>query len=250
MACSDPKAAAELCSIFASLNVGTWHEQFPRLGLIVAEVGRRYAAHDLQAAVVWADSLPAGDGGCRANAFDGVAAGWAEKDPRAALQYYTTVAKVPTDRAKTNRGTGAAYPVIARQLARGDVEAALKLVAAGESLVLKSHVIHDVALALAERDPAAAADLVQRWAGVIDYYGYRGGAAAAVGAAWAAKEPKQAAAWAVRLAPDRDRAAALRAVAAAWARRSPPEARQWADSLPASHDSVHALVGVAEGIRR
>ena len=250
MACSDPKAAAELCAIFAPLNVGKWHEQFPRLGLIVAEVGRRCAVNDLQAAIAWADSLPAAYGGCRVNAFDGVAAGWAEKDPKAALQYYTTGEKASTDRARTNRGTGAAYPAIARQLACSDVEAALKLVAVSESLVLKSHVIHEVALAFAGRDPAAAADLVQRWSGVVDYYGYRSGAAAAVGAAWAAKEPKLAAAWAVRLVPDRDRAAALRAVAAAWARRSLPEARQWADSLPAPDDAVHALVGVAEGVRR
>ena len=94
MARSDPKAAAELCTIFAPLNVGKWHEQFPRLGMIVAEVGRAYAVQDAHAAAVWAESLPAGPGGCRANAIDGVAAGWAERSTaKAALGSTTRLAE-------------------------------------------------------------------------------------------------------------------------------------------------------------
>jgi hypothetical protein len=248
MARSDAEGAAELCAIFTALNVGKWHEQFPRLGMIVAEVGQAYAAKDLPAAAAWADALPGGPGGCRGNAIDGVASGWAEKDPQAALRYYAATEKNATaDRPQANRGTGAAYPAIARQLARSDVAGALKLAAASASLVLKSHVIHEVAVEFSRRDPAAAADLVQRWAGVVDYYGYRAGAAAVVGAAWAAKDPTPAAAWAAKLTPDRDRAAALRAVAAAWAKNSPPAALAWARSLQNPHDEVHALVGVAEG---
>ena len=120
MARTDPKDAAELCTIFAPLNVGPWHEQFPRLGMIVAEVGQAYAAKDLRAAAAWADALPGKPGGCRANAIDGVAAGWAKKDAQAALRYYTAERKAvprPTG-SRTNRGTGAAYPAIARQLAK------------------------------------------------------------------------------------------------------------------------------------
>jgi len=250
MARTDPKGAAELCTIFTALNAGKWHEQFPRLGMIVAEVARAYALRDLRAATVWTDSLPQKSGGCRANAIDGIVAGWAERDPKAALAYYTTVEKSSSraDRPKTNRGTGAAYPAIARQLARSDVQSALDLVSASESLVLKSHVIHDVAVELSRRDTAAAADLVQRWSGLVDYYGYRSGAASVVGAAWTAKELQQAAAWAAKLTPDRDRAAALRAVAATWAKHSPSEALAWAKSLPNDHDAVHALVGVAAGV--
>jgi hypothetical protein len=252
MAETDPQGAAELCTIFAALNVGPWHEQFPRLGLIVAEVGRAYAIKDLHAAAAWADSLPGQPGGCRANAIDGVAAGWAETDPQAALQYYTAAEKsgAGRDRPRANRGTGAAYPAIARQLARSDVPGALKLLSASESLVLKSHVIHDVAVELSRRDPAAAADLVQRWADLVDYYGYRSGAAAVVAAAWAAKKPQPAAAWAAKLDTDRDRAAALRAVAAAWAKRSPPDALAWAQALQNPHDAVYALVGVAAGAEK
>jgi hypothetical protein len=247
MARSDAKGAAELCAIFTPLNVGKWHEQFPRLGMIVAEVGRAYALQDAHAAAVWAEALPAGPGGCRANAIDGVAAGWAEKSTAAAMRYYMMHEKTGDAAKKSNHGTGAALPAIARQLARSDVPGALKLVAACDSLVLKSHVIHEVAVELSRRDPAAAAELVQRWAGVVDYYGYRAGAAAAVGAAWAAKDPNKAAAWAEDLTPDRDRAAALRAVAAAWAKNAPPAALAWARALQSSHDAVHALVGVAEG---
>jgi len=249
---TDPKTAAELSAIFTALNVGKWHEQFPRLGMIVAEVGQAYAAKDPRAAAAWADSLPGDPGGCRTNAIDGVAAGWAEKDPKAALQYYTAAERsgAAADRPKINRGTGAAYPTIARQLAHSDVEGALKLVALSESFVLKSHVIHEVAVEFSRRDPAAAAHLVQRWTGMVDYYSYRTGAAAVVGAAWAAKDPKQAAAWTANLTPDRDRAAALRAVAATWATNSPPEALAWAKSLQNPHDAVHALVGVAEGFNK
>ncbi len=249
MARTDPKGAAELCTIFTSLNVGPWHEQFPRLGMIIAEVAQAYAMKDRPAAVAWADSLPGKPGGCRANAIDGVAAGWAEKDPQAALKYYTATEKsgAKTGRPATNRGTGAAYPAIARRLAGSDVSSALELVSASESLVLKSHVIHDVAVELSRRDPAAAADLVQRWAGVVDYYSYRAGAASVVGAAWAAREPKLAVAWAAKLTPDRDRAAALRTVAATWATTSPPDALAWAKSFQAPHDAVQALVGVAAG---
>jgi hypothetical protein len=248
LARTDPKGAAELCTIFTAANVGPWHEQFPRLGMIVAEVGQAYAAVDPRAAAAWADSLPAKPGGCRANAIDGVAAGLAEADPKTALAYYTAGKNgAKADRPKTNLGTGAAYPAIARQLAKRDVQAALQLVSASESLVLKSHVIHDVAVELSLRDPAAAADLVQHWVGIIDYYGYRGGAAAAVGSAWAAKEPRRAAAWAKQLTPDRDRAAALHAVAATWAKDSPAEALAWAKSFQDPHDAVYALVGVAAG---
>ena len=123
MAKTDPKGAAELCTIFAPLNVGAWHEQFPRLGMIVAEVGQAYAANDLRAAVAWADSLPGKSGVCRANAIDGVAAGWAEKDAKAALEYYTAAEGrgAKAERSGANRGTGAAYPAIARQLAKSDV---------------------------------------------------------------------------------------------------------------------------------
>jgi hypothetical protein len=248
MARTDPKGAAELSTIFAQLNVGKWHEQFPRLGLIVAEVAQAYAVKDLRAAAAWADALPGQPGGCRRNAIDGVAAGWAEKDPKAALEYYTAEKNdSQPQRPRTNRGTGAAYPTIAARLARSDVPSALKLVSASESLVLKSHVIHDVAVELSRRDSAAAADLVRRWAGVVDYYGYRSGAASVVGAAWVAKEPTEAAAWAAKLTPDRDRAAAVGAVAAAWAKNSPPQALAWAKSLENPHDAVHALVGVAAG---
>ncbi len=82
MARTDPKNAAELCTLFTASNVGPWHEQFPRLGMIVAEVGQAYAVADVRAAAAWADALPAKPGGCRANAIDGVAAGWGKRMPR------------------------------------------------------------------------------------------------------------------------------------------------------------------------
>ncbi len=231
------------------MNVGPWHEQFPRLGLIVAEVGRAYAVKDLHAAAAWADSLPANPGGCRANAIDGVAAGWAQKGPQAALQFYTAAEK-------SGAGATARGPIAARgpptrpspgTWPKATLQSALKLVSASESLVLKSHVIHDVAVELSRRDPAAAAEVVQHWAGLVDYYGYRSGAAAVVAAAWAAKEPRPAAAWAAKLDTDRDRAAALRAVAATWAKHSPPEALAWAKAIEDPHDALYALVGVAAG---
>jgi hypothetical protein len=249
MAKTDPKGAAGLCAIFAPLNVGPWHEQFPRLGMITAEVGRAYAIQDPHAAAVWAEALPAGPGGCRANAIDGVAAGWTEKSAAAALQYYVIRGNKDTALKKSTHGTGAALPVIARQLARSDAQQALKLVAAADSLVLKSHVIHEVAVELSRRDPAAAAELVQQWAGVVDYYGYRSDAAAVAGAAGAAKDAAAAVAWAAKLEPGHDRAAALRAVAAAWAKDAAPPALAWAKSLPNPRDAVYALVGAAAGAR-
>jgi hypothetical protein len=251
MARSDAKAAAELCILFATLDVGKWHEQMPRLGKIVAEVGRAYAASDRKAAADWAESLPAGQGGCRANGIDGVAAGWAETDPDGALAFYSgsKESKAQPDRAKTPRGTGAAYPAIARQLARRDPQQAARLVAATESLVLKSHILHEAAVELAARDPFAAADLVEHWAGVVDYYGYRAAAAAAVAAAWGQANPKLSAAWSAKLRPEGDRAAALRAAGRVWATATPAEALAWAQSIHDPQDAVHALVGVAAASR-
>ncbi|MGA2063387.1 MAG: hypothetical protein ABSG86_00375 [Thermoguttaceae bacterium] len=251
MARSNPKAAAELCTVFATLDVGKWDEQMPRLGKIVAEVGRAYAAADRQAAAAWAEALPAGQGGCRANGIDGVAAGWAETDPDGALAFYAgpKESKARPDRKQAPRGTGAAYPAIARQVAKRDPREAARLVAATDSLVLKSHILHEVAVELMARDPVAAADLVEHWGGVVDYYGYRGAAAAAVAAVWGQASPKASAAWSAKLTPERDRAAALRAAARAWATAAPAAALAWAQALRDPQDAVHALLGVAAAAR-
>jgi hypothetical protein len=252
LARSDPKGAAELCRASTTLDVGGWHEQRPRLGKIVAEVGQAYAAVDLKAAVAWAESLPATEGGGRANAADGIAAAWAARDPDAALEYYSGVqAGAKNADAKhasepQPRGTGAAYPAIARQLAKRDATQAAGLAAATKSLVLKSHIVHEAAVELAARDPAAAAELVEKWAGVVDYYTYRAGAAAVVAEAWARQTPERAAAWAEKLAPEHDRAAALRAAARGWATRSAAAAMAWAEAIHNPQDAVPALVGVAE----
>jgi hypothetical protein len=243
---SDPKAAADLCAIFAALNVGQRHEQFARLGLVVQEVGEAFAAKDLQAAIQWAASLPDKPGGCRGAAFDGVAAGMAAKDPKAALAFYGLSEK---EGKASNKGTGAAYPALARELAKTDIRAALDPVGKGSSLVLKTHIIAAAATELARRDPEAAAQLVENWAGVTDYYSYRAGAAAVAGAAWAAKNPKAAAAWAEKLRPDRDRLATLRAIAATWAKVASAEAFAWADGLRDPQDGAFALVGLGEGLR-
>jgi hypothetical protein len=247
MAKTDPKEAAELCSLFAALNVGQRHEQFARLGKIVSGVGVAFAQKDPQAATRWAESLPDKPGGCRPNAFDGVAVGWAAKDAKAALAFYELQDAATK---ATNKGTGGAYPSLARELAKTDAKAALGLVARAESLVLKSNIIAEVAAELARRDPEAAASLVERWEGVTDYYTYRTGAASAVAAAWAAKSPKPAAAWAENLEPIRDRLAALRVVAAAWAKAAPADARAWAEGLNDHQEAAYALVGLAEGLRQ
>jgi len=246
MARTDPKGAADLCSAFAALNVGLRHEQFARLGKVVFETAAAFARRDLQAAAQWAASMPEGSGGCGGNALDGVAAGWAAADPKAALAYY--------EKAK---GTGAAWPHLARELARTDAAAALKLAARTDSLVLKSNIICEAATVLAEREPStslgpgpeAAARIVDKWEGVVDYYTYRTGAASCVASAWAKRSPKAAAAWAAKLEPTRDRLAALRAVAAAWARTAPADARAWADGLKDDQEAAHALVGLAQGLR-
>ena len=248
VAAADPAAAAELCSILAPLNVGKWHEQMPRGGMIVREVAEAYARGARQAAVRWAASLPDKYGGCRREAFDGVAAGWAATDPKAALAFYTS--QEEGKRPSPNRGTGAAYPSLARQLAKTDVGAALQVARKTKRLVLKSHIIHDVAVVLAERDPRAAARLVGNWEAITDYYTYRPAAAAVAARAWARQSPKAAAAWAATLKPTRDRQAALRAVAAAWARRSRSDACAWAEALKNPQDAVHALLGLAEALRK
>ncbi len=239
MAKLDPKNAADLCSLFAALNVGQRHEQNARLGKLVREIGEVFGRKDLQAAARWAAALPDKPGGFQANAADGVAAAWAAADPKAALGYY----------AKAGGGTGDGLPALARALAKRDVSAALELVGQTKRLVLKSHIIHEVTAELASRDPEAAARAVETWAGVTDYYSYRTGVASTVAAAWAAKDPKPAAAWAAKLEPTRDRLAALHAVAAAWAKRSPAEALAWADALTNPQEAASALVGVAEGLR-
>ncbi len=239
MAKSDPKGAADLCSQFATLNVGQRHEQGARLGNVVREVAEALARKDRPAAVQWAAALPDKPGGCQAFAFDGVAAAWAAADPKAALDYY----------AKAGGGTGGALPPIARELAKRDASAALELVGRTKRLVLKSHIIHEVAIELAARDPEAAARLVETWAGLADYYTYRTAAASVVAAACAVKNPSQATAWADKLEPTRDRLAALRAVAAAWAKRSPAEALAWALALTDPEQATYAFVGLAEGLR-
>ncbi|MBM4038830.1 MAG: hypothetical protein FJ290_09975 [Planctomycetes bacterium] len=236
---ADPKGAADLCAAFAALNVGHRHEQNARLGKLVREIGEAFGRKDLQAAVQWAAALPDKPGGLQANAIDGVAAAWAATDPKAALDYY----------AKAGGGTGDALPALARALAKRAAPAALELVGQAKRLVLKSHIIHEVAIELAGRDPEAAARLAETWAGVTDYYSYRAAAASAAAAAWAGKDPKQAAAWAAKLEPTRDRLDALRAVAAAWAKRSPDVAFAWANALPCPQEAAHALVGTAQGLR-
>ena len=252
LARSEPRGAAELCRASAVLDVGAWHEQRPRLGKIVAEVGHAYAAADLEAAIAWAENLPATEGGGRANAADGVAAAWAERDPDAALEYYsgTKAGANSADAKRTGEvkplGTGAAYPAIARQLAKRDATQAVGLVSATKSLVLKSHIVYEVAVELAARDPAAAGELIEKWAGVVDYYTYRAGAAAVVAEAWARQSPERAAAWAEKLAPELDRAAALRGAAHGWGQRSVAEALAWAAAIRNPQDAVPALVGVAE----
>jgi len=105
-------------------------------------------------------------------------------------------------------------------------------------------------LRLIERDPAAAAEVVEKWPGVTDYYTYRGAAASVVAGAWAAKAPKAAVAWASRLVPVGDRLAAFRAAAAAWAANAPAEAHAWAAARRDRREAVHALVGLAAGLRR
>ncbi len=245
LARTDPAAAAGLCLMLAPLNVGKWHEQMPRIELAVAEVGRAFGKADPQAAVQWAASLPGEQGGCRAAAHDGVAAGWAARDPKAALAFYQATGRDPGD----NRGTGAAYPALAREFAKTDVPAALALAERTKSLVLKSNIVYETAVELASRDPKAASTVVDKWPGVIDYYTYRTGAAAIVAGAWAKTDPKAAAAWAEKIDPESDRLAAIRAVAAAWVKIAPASADSWAQALKDNREAAYALVGLAEGLR-
>ena len=247
MAKTDPAAAAELCQTVAALNKGKWTEQSDRVGLAVAQVGQALAKADPQAAVKWAASLPTGEGSVQRGAYDGVAAGWATKDPKAALEFYQV--KGEGKDAGGNKGTGAAYPAIARELAKTDVDGALALVEKAKSLVLKSNIVAEVAVELAKRDPKAASAVVDKWAGITDYYTYRTGAAEVVAGTWAKKDPKAAAAWAQGLTPDTDRLVALRAVAAAWARAEPSAADNWAQGLKDPREAAYALIGVAEGLR-
>ena len=184
MARTDPQGAAELCTIFAALECR-------RVARAVSAAGhdRRRSRAGLFGQETSARP-PLGPNRCLANpgaAGQMPSTAWRragrKKTPRPPCEYYTAAEKSGSkaEPAKANRGTGAAYPAIARQLAKSDVPSALELVAASESLVLKSHVIHDVAVELSRHDPVAAADLVERWAGVVDYYGYRRGAASVVG---------------------------------------------------------------------
>ena len=258
MARTDGKAAAELCALFTALDTGKWHEQMARLGKVVFEAGEAFARADPEAAVRWAASLPEGAGNYRRRAYDGVAAGWACRDAKAALSFYLSpvgdAGELAQPAAKdkpapSNRGTGAAFPALARELAKADVPSALGLVGRADSLVLKSNTIAAVAQEVARRDPAEAARIVEKWEGVTDYYTYRTGAAEAVASAWATKDAKAAAAWAAKLEPTRDRLAALRAVAGQWVRRQPEEATAWAKSLSDPQESVYALTGLASGLR-
>jgi len=251
MARTDAKAAAELCAIFTALDTGKWHEQMPRLGRVVSEAGEAFARADPEAAVRWAATLPGGTGNYRRRAYDGVAAGWACRDAKAALGLYLAPGEdAGKDKAApSNRGTGAAFPVLARELAKADVPAALALVGRTENLVLKSHTIAAAALEVARRDPAEAARIVEKWEGVTDFYTYRTGAAEAVVSAWAAKDAQAAAAWAGKLEPTRDRLAALRVVAGQWAHRQPQEAAAWAKALSDPQEAVYGLVGLAAGLR-
>ena len=263
-------AAVGPCSEALALNVGKWHEQFPRVAKVADQVGSALAQTDPSAASAWAEALPAKDGSCRRDAMDGVAAGWATKNPAAAIAYYqpadaTTkpadgAAKLAASRAKARgaespanaaacRGTGAAWPRIAGELAKTDAPAALRLVERTDRLVLKSHILNAIAVAVAGHDGPAAATIVDKWAGVTDYYGYRADAAAQAARAWAAKDPQAAATWAAHLEPVGDRLAALRSVAAAWARTAPAPAQAWAAALADLRDAACALVGVAEGLR-
>jgi len=247
MSRTDPREAAALCSLAAPLNAGKWHEQMRRVEQAVSRVAEAYARRDPQAAARWAATLPPEEGGCRRNAVDGVAIGWAAADPHAALEFYGTGDQDGGSAA--SNGTGAAYPALAGELAKTDVEAALLLVRRTDRLVLQSHVIHNVAVELAGRDPEAAARLVDGWEDVVDYYGYRSDAASAVAEAWAAKLPERAAAWAEKLQPAGDRTPALRAVAGAWVRISRERAFAWARTLKDPNDAVYAFVGLAMGLR-
>jgi hypothetical protein len=247
LAKTNPQAAAELCRVLAPLNVGKWHEQMPRVEIVVAEVGQAFGKADPQAAAKWAASLPGAEGGCRAGAHDGVAAGWAAKDSKAALEFYQT--KAQGENSAGNRGTGAAYPALARELAKTDVQAALALVEHAKSLVLKSNIVYEAAVELARRDPKAASAVVDKWAGVIDYYTYRTGAASIVAGAWAKKDAQAAAAWAEKLDLATDRLSALRAVAAAWVKTAPASADSWAQGLKDHREAAYALVGLAQGLR-
>ncbi len=246
MSRTDPKAAAAICTVVASLNKGRWHEQMRRVETAVSEVAEAFARHDPLLAVQWATSLPPGDGGCLRPAIDGVAAGWAATDVRAALEFYSV--EDQDGHTGGNKGTGAAYPALAGQLAKTDVETALTLVRRTDRLVLQSHIIHNVAMELTARNPEEAARLVEQWEGVTDYYGYRSDAASSVAETWARSSPEQAAAWAEKLQPAADRTAALRAVAAVWARGSRDRAHAWAQSLKDPNDAVYAFVGLAKGL--
>jgi hypothetical protein len=248
LAKTDPAAAAEVSRTPATLSLGKWDERQLRMLAAIAEVGQALAKADPVAAVKWADSLPTGEGSLRAGAYDGVAAAWATKDPKAAIEFYQ-VSKPDSKRPVSDKGTGAAWPDIARELSKTDLDGALALVAKGTSLVLKSHILYEIAVELAKRDPKAASAVVDKWAGVTDYYTYRAGAAEVVAGAWAKKDPKAAAAWAESLAPETDRPAALRAAAAAWAKSAPADADAWAQGLKDNPSAVRALVGVAEGLR-
>ncbi len=212
LARTDAKGAADLCSALASANVGKWHEQMSRLGMVVGEVGEAFGKQDSQAAVKWAAGMPGEPGGCRPNAFDGVATGWAARDASAALAWYLSpeIADSRGRGAAVNRGTGAALPALARELSRTDSRAALQLAGKTESLVLKSSIIAAVAAVVVQRDPAEAASIVALWQGASDYYTYRAGAAAMVAGAWARSDPQAAVAWAAKVQPERDRLAALR----------------------------------------
>ncbi len=199
----------------------------------IAHLALQWAMADRDAAVAWAQSLPASDSATRYAAFQGVVSILGDNDPGAAVNFVNTQLAGDPNQAKLLQdalNTWAVYdPQAALAWAQNLTDPAVSANAMSQVIKGVTGANPQLGVQYAESLPAGDA---------------RNQALAGVAAIWSANNPMGAAALLDEIPAGDTRNSATEQIATRWAKNDPGTASQWINSLPAGPARDAAVEGM------
>lgn len=199
----------------------------------IANLALQWSMADREAALAWAQSLPAADNATRYAALEGVVSVWSDNDPAAAVNFVNTQLAGDPNQAKLLQDTLNTWAVYDPQ---GALTWAQNLTDPAASAEALSKVIKGVT--------AANPQLGVQYAESLPAGEARDQAVANAAVIWSANNPTGAAALLNEIPAGDTRNSTAEQIATRWAKNDPGTASQWINSLPAGAARDSAVEGM------
>jgi hypothetical protein len=213
----DPAAAGAMLHQLATPASGNKDASNPLWNDLQAQVAAQWADANLNAALSWVKSLPAGP--AKTQALVQMSYRWTQSSPHAAAAY------------TAEQNDPQLLKVVAGKWAESDPQSAAQWAVGLPDGLGRDSAISSLATIWAQKNPKAAADYATR----LPAGSAQNQATLAVVSAWAFTAPSQTAQWVGEFPEGPLREQALSQLMSAWAPRGSNDASQWLQNLPQTH---------------